>query len=453
MITTIRNGLVFEADMTNLVDTSGQGNTITNNGTTLTTDEKNRPTRARNFTTNDFLSIADNASIDIGTSDFSLIVRFKMPNVAPSSSTNYMFFDKRLSSSPYNGYALYYQTGGTTDSIRFQISDGTLKDEPVTKTIDDGEWHTLIISCDRNGDTNYYYDSELIGTKDFSARSGSLDNSQPLLIGKDTFGGSFLEADISGQFIIKTALSNEEVKIVTNEITNYKPLFKDCVAYYDFRGDAKDCVGQNDGTVSGATLTTDHLGNANQAYSFLNNDYISLPTKSSGVSGVEIMVKIDSLNSGGRNMIVASSDTSYNDVYFCVSINTSNNYLEFIKLTYSGGVQVGFSYYVEQNYVDSNWHHIVFSIDENNNPLCVVDGAEKTLTTSVSAVTNEFLSSTYDTYFLMATQRRDSGVDYFLDGDMSFYKEYSESISLDKAKELYNQSQRKYIYKFNEEAQ
>ena len=52
-------------------------------------------------------------------------------------------------------------------------------------------------------------------------------------------------------------------------------LFNGCVAYYDFRGDARDVVGGYDGTVNGATLTTDRFGVANSAYSFDGNDYIT----------------------------------------------------------------------------------------------------------------------------------------------------------------------------------
>ena len=40
------------------------------------------------------------------------------------------------------------------------------------------------------------------------------------------------------------------------------------VAYYPFTGNANDAAGTNNGTVSGATLTTDRFGNANSAYSF-----------------------------------------------------------------------------------------------------------------------------------------------------------------------------------------
>ena len=37
---------------------------------------------------------------------------------------------------------------------------------------------------------------------------------------------------------------------------------------WDFKGDANDIIGGNDGTVNGATLTTDRFGNADSAYNF-----------------------------------------------------------------------------------------------------------------------------------------------------------------------------------------
>ena len=48
------------------------------------------------------------------------------------------------------------------------------------------------------------------------------------------------------------------------------------VAYYPFNGNANDeSTDGHDGTVYGATLTTDRFGNSNSAYSFDGiNDYI-----------------------------------------------------------------------------------------------------------------------------------------------------------------------------------
>ena len=48
-----------------------------------------------------------------------------------------------------------------------------------------------------------------------------------------------------------------------------------CVANYPFNGNAEDISGNgNNGTVYGATLTTDRFGNPNSAYNFNGSSYI-----------------------------------------------------------------------------------------------------------------------------------------------------------------------------------
>jgi hypothetical protein len=55
---------------------------------------------------------------------------------------------------------------------------------------------------------------------------------------------------------------------------------KTLVAYYTFTGNCTDQSDYaNNGTVVGATLTTDSLGKANAAYSFDGNSYILIPNK------------------------------------------------------------------------------------------------------------------------------------------------------------------------------
>lgn len=60
-------------------------------------------------------------------------------------------------------------------------------------------------------------------------------------------------------------------------VPNYVPT-NGLVSYYGFNGNANDCSGNsNNGTVNGATLTTDRFGNTNSAYSFNGtSDYISI---------------------------------------------------------------------------------------------------------------------------------------------------------------------------------
>lgn len=62
------------------------------------------------------------------------------------------------------------------------------------------------------------------------------------------------------------------------------------VAYYPFTGNANDAIGTNNGTVNGATLTTDRFGAANSAYSF---------------DGVDDFIDIGSINFAGNDYSIS----------------------------------------------------------------------------------------------------------------------------------------------------
>ncbi|MBI2175001.1 MAG: LamG domain-containing protein, partial [Candidatus Omnitrophica bacterium] len=81
------------------------------------------------------------------------------------------------------------------------------------------------------------------------------------------------------------------------------------VAYWPFNGNANDESGNgNNGVVSNATLTTDRLGNSNQAYSFNgSNSYVDLPSLyaySPTYLTLHAWVKYDS-DATGRKVIIA----------------------------------------------------------------------------------------------------------------------------------------------------
>ncbi len=73
--------------------------------------------------------------------------------------------------------------------------------------------------------------------------------------------------DAGGYFVVVTNHSGSATSRVAQ--LTIKNLTDGLVAYYPFGGDARDMTGHgNDGTVTGATLTTDRTGRANSAYAF-----------------------------------------------------------------------------------------------------------------------------------------------------------------------------------------
>jgi hypothetical protein len=74
-----------------------------------------------------------------------------------------------------------------------------------------------------------------------------------------------------------------KVNVTANNITNKDIKLVDktsMVAWYNFNGNANDSSGNNKHAtlIFGASLTTDHLGRSNHAYSFNGiDDYIAIP--------------------------------------------------------------------------------------------------------------------------------------------------------------------------------
>lgn len=101
------------------------------------------------------------------------------------------------------------------------------------------------------------------------------------------------------------------------------------VAYYPFSGDATDASGNgNDGTVIGATLTTDRFGNPGQAYDFDGfSSYISVPNSpslASPESGLTLNAwfRADAWSSIGSDFgpLLMKSDTSANDLQYRLAV-------------------------------------------------------------------------------------------------------------------------------------
>ena len=100
------------------------------------------------------------------------------------------------------------------------------------------------------------------------------------------------------------------------------------VGWWPFNGNANDESGNaNNGTVNGATLTTDHLGNSNSAYAFNGtSDYIELPYSTLwdfGLQNFTIAGWFLSLDGGNDNII--RFDDGYNpSSIWGMRVKTSN---------------------------------------------------------------------------------------------------------------------------------
>ena len=100
-----------------------------------------------------------------------------------------------------------------------------------------------------------------------------------------------------------TMIGNDNIVDDSDEFTISEATAGGLVAYYPFNGNANDESGNNhDGTVDGATLTTDRFGNANSAFSFDGvDDYIDIGSISPLDNPVDKQVSISLWARGNIN--------------------------------------------------------------------------------------------------------------------------------------------------------
>ena len=162
------------------------------------------------------------------------------------------------------------------------------------------------------------------------------------------------------------------------------------VVYYSFNGNANDATSNaNNGTVNGATLTTDRNGNPNSAYSFdglsskisastssllnlANNRTVSVWVKSNNNTSTfdHGIIGYNSTSNKGHNgyMLYLKTDGSY--------ISLEDNYNGTGQGGSSGAPSNGWDGAVSdsKNYSnDVNWHHIV-GVRKNDTTRIYVDG-------------------------------------------------------------------------------
>jgi len=322
MVKNLSEGLVLDLDMNNLQDYSGNSNDGTATGTTLVVDEQNRYQRARSF----------NGSSDIGI-----------------TSQDFEFTDGS-NDEAFSGSIWYKWDGTVQKQPLFSRDDGSnrhwwFRHTPVTNTLDflifDGNavyiqryWNNETLSSDVWYYLTFTYDgsSSATGIKiyvngervdDTTLTAGSYvamnTNTSQLKIGYQDYNGDANTSSLSNPKIWNRVLSTTEISQLYNNIKPlYQGLFEDCVAYYNFKGDAKDVIGGYDGTVSGATLLTTNRFNFDSGYL------------------IDLGESISWSSVGTVNTKLAWEDTGSGWVF-----NTNPSYLTATGITGSSGLKVG----------------------------------------------------------------------------------------------------------------
>jgi len=197
------------------------------------------------------------------------------------------------------------------------------------------------------------------------------------------------------------------------------------VAHYPFNSNANDESGKGyNGTVYGATLTTDRFGNANGAYSFNGtSSYIS--TGVTGTSGITNTITLcawfKTTNTKAFHPIVTLRNGSY-DVAGLYASTWGDGYPSF---DYSYGVGYFRNVYAnDMNYANNNWHFVVGTFDGITSKI-YVDGVLK-------QQVSENIVKNYTANFLIG---KDNGI--FFSGSIDDIRIYNRTLSESEVRELY----------------
>lgn len=172
--------------------------------------------------TNEHILVGDAASIDIGTSDFTLMAMVKS---AVGDSGARRIFNKRVGTV---GYEMYLENGD--DTLRFLIGDpnGFSADDLGTVSVRDAAWHHVAVTFDRSGWALGYVDGA-VGSKelDIASRSGSIANNQDLRFGAYGDEAKAWNGLLGSGGIFSSALSASEIAAhnlsLTNELYSWGP--------------------------------------------------------------------------------------------------------------------------------------------------------------------------------------------------------------------------------------
>ena len=148
------------------------------------------------------------------------------------------------------------------------------------------------------------------------------------------------------------------------------------IAYYPFAGNANDVSGNgHNGTVNGATLTTDRFGNSNSSYYFDGtNDLITVPDHAqldvTGPITVEAWTKASVKSAPyNQNFFSVLTKGNYGERNYELQVVGSNYYC---WLYMTGGLTKWWELSVDKD-VDGQWHHLV-GVWDGTNACFYVDG-------------------------------------------------------------------------------
>jgi hypothetical protein len=357
-------------------------------GATLTTDRFGNASSAYNMAAGQFIGLGDNFdNITTGSSaafSFSFWVKFSNVNSAYHSIINKASFET-LCTTAGRQFTVRLNTSNKLEIVGYgSITAGNYVTIQSASTLSANQWHHVVIGVDMAtltggniaGGLKVYINNSLqtMTQTDFVGNgliTGMGNGTAHMGIGAflGTTGAlcsttQYIEGAFDDFRIYNRVLTAQDANDLYYENIQQGGL----VSRYSFdAGDATDDEGSNDGTVTGATLTTDRFGNVNQAYSFDGTDYINCGNNSTwnlllspGIT-MSAWVKTSAAFSNSlAGILTRWGGISSGDEYGFFLANATGRPFMAINTPSVSGISA------TTNINDNVWHQVVFTFDKGS---------------------------------------------------------------------------------------
>jgi formylglycine-generating enzyme required for sulfatase activity len=192
----------------NASDMSGNGNHGTVNGATLSAARHGHANKAYSFDgIDDQIIVANHSSVNFGQGDFSLVSWMKYTG----SDRGALFY--KYNGNTYNNLGFVFYLVPEIRSARLFLSDGVSRydDMLLPFNLPSSIWHQIGLSINFGSSAVVFVDGVSQGIIQISDTAGSIDNTNPLLIGSNDINSEFFNGSIDDIRIYNRALSSEEV--------------------------------------------------------------------------------------------------------------------------------------------------------------------------------------------------------------------------------------------------
>jgi len=302
----------------------------------------------------------------------------------------------------FYGYVLWFDSsnGSIINILHHNSSATTTTNTP--SNINDNQWHQIVGTFDGTNN-NLYLDGQLISTDVTNTLNNLYYVSDgPVAFGRDGNNPSTATAMYQGWIddigIWNRALSQQEITNMYNGV-NYSDtcnavsgsLVNGLVGYWPFCGNANDQSGNgNNGTVNGATLSTDRFGNTNSAYSF-DDSQIKINYSSDLVSqtqSISVWLKVNSLPSVSDPQALI-----YGKGWGFPQLVLRNNGKIYLSTMNSQSTAT----FIESNtnVIPGNWYHIIGFYSSDNFKLYVNGLLDNSILPSPNPVFYSYCNSEY----------------------------------------------------------